>query len=289
MLRRWRKPAKALAAILLLAAGVSLGGCGKTSEPPATSPGSGQGAVIGAVRLPIPPAETLPHPPPPPFPEAPAPDRDHEAPPEMSAPACASDDLAPFPWPSPPQPSVSALVPRRLLFGGDDSARSLAAVGARLDGAIAAAGYLQPKYLGAGCDGFAIVLDLEHIEADGTRMSGTAGFAPPGQDEPFSLASYITRLFYAPPGHYRQIVLVVSNERLAGTTPPPSEAELRAIARDGASVLPAAFATVPFSLRHEVTALIYEFEKGPRDGDARVIPPDGRLGATVHLKKAQLY
>lgn len=292
MLRSWRKSLTALAAVLLLAAGTYLGGCGKMAEPPDTSPGRGQGEAVGA-RPPAPPAEALPHPPPPPppppLPEAPAPDPAQATPPEMSAPACASDDLAPFPWPSPPQPSVSALVPRRLLFGGDDSARSLAAVGARLDGAIAAAGYLQPKYLGAGCDGFAIMLDLEHIEADGTRMSGTAGFAPPGQDEPFKLASYIRRLFYAPPGHYRQIVLVVSDQRLAGTTPPPSEAELRSIARDGASVLPAAFAAVPFSPRHEVTALIYEFEKGPLDGDARVIPPDGRLGATVHLKKAQIY
>jgi hypothetical protein len=180
-------------------------------------------------------------------------------------------------------------VPPRLLFGNDNSPRSLAAVGARLDGAIAAAGYLQPKYLGAGCNGFAIVLDLEHIEDDGQRMPGTAGLAPPSQEEGFSLAGYVKRLFFAPPGHYRQIVLVVSDVRMAQTTAPPTEAELRAIARDGASALPAAFGAVPYTARHEVVALIYEFEKGPRDGDARVIPPQGRLGATVHLKQARIY
>jgi len=202
---------------------------------------------------------------------------------------CPGAELAPFPWPHPPQPSVTALVPPRLLFGDDRSPRSLAAVGARLDGAIAAAGYLQPKYLGAGCAGFAIVLDLEHIEADGRRKPGTTGFAPPSQDEGFSLAGYLKRLFYAPPGHYRQIVLVVSDARMAQTTAPPAEAELRAIARDGASSLPPVFALVPYTARVEVVALIYEFEKGPRDGDARVIPPEGRLGATVHLRQARIY
>lgn len=197
--------------------------------------------------------------------------------------------MAPFPWPNPPQPSVSTLIPPYLLFGNDTRARTLSDVAARLDGSIAGAGYLQPRYLGAGCDGFAIVLDLERITADGARQPGTAGFAPPGQEEGFSLTSYIKRLFYAPPGHYRQIVFVVSDQRMAQVTAPPTEAQLRAIARDGTSSLPSAFAAVSYTARHDVAALIYEFEKGPRDGDAKVVPPNGRLGATVHLKKARLY
>ncbi len=57
-----------------------------------------------------------------------------------------------------------------------------------------------------------IVLDLEHIEADGKRMRGTQGFAPPSQEAAFNLAEYVKRLFYAPPGHYRQIVFVVSDQ-----------------------------------------------------------------------------
>ena len=133
------------------------------------------------------------------------------------------------------------------------------------------------------------MLDLEHIAADGTRSAGAAGFAPPGQDEGFSLAGYIRRLFYAPPGHYRQIVFVVSDQRMRQTTAPPTEAQLRAITRDGTSALPGGFGAVPYTPRHVVLALIYEFEKGARDGDAAVVPPQGRLGAEVHLKKAQLF
>ena len=120
-------------------------------------------------------------------------------------------------------------------------------------------------------------------------LRGAAGFAPPEQAEGFSLAGYVRRLFYAPPGHYRQIVFVVSDQRLGPTTAPPTEAELRAITRDGMSALPARYASLPYTPRHVVLALIYEFDKGPRDGDARVIPPQGRLGAAVHLRKAQLF
>ena len=206
-----------------------------------------------------------------------------------SAATCPASEMAPFPWPDVPQPSVTALVPPYLLFKDDSGPVSLAAVGARLAGAIARADYRQPKYLGAGCRGFAIVLDLEHIEADGRRKDGPEGFAPPSQEAEFRLAQYVKRLFFASPGHYRQIVLVVSEQRPTHGTAPPTEAQLRAIARDGASALPQAFADIVYTPRHVVLALIYEFEKGPRDGDAKVNPPEGRLGATVHLMKARLF
>ena len=203
---------------------------------------------------------------------------------------CAAAGLTSFPWPDAPQPSVTATIAPYLLSGAANSRpATLQAVAARLEGAIARAGYLQPKYLGAGCNGFAVMLDLEHIEADGSRARGAAGFAPPGQDEGFSLAAYVRRLFYAPPGHYRQIVFVVSSQRIGRIAAPPTEAELRAIAADGLSALPGRYAALPYTPQHVVLALVYEFDKGPRDGDARVIPPQGRLGAAVHLRKAQLF
>ena len=208
---------------------------------------------------------------------------------------CPSAELAPFPWPNPPLPSVTALVPRHLLFEGYRQnstmvgVTTLAEVAARLEGAIARAGYREPKYLGAGCKGFAIVLDLEHIEADGRRKGGTSGFAPPSQETAFNLTDFVKRLFYAPPGYYRQIVFVVSEERIANATPPPTEEQLRAIARDGVSALPSQFESLYLLPNHVILALIYEFRKGPRDGDVSVIPPKGRLGGTVHLMKAQLF
>jgi len=72
------------------------------------------------------------------------------------------------------------------------------------------------------------------------------------------------------------------------TTSRPTEAKLREIARRGLALLPASFASQPYYTEHAIQALIYEFEKGGRDGDARLIPPEGRLGAVFHLKKANL-
>ena len=162
-------------------------------------------------------------------------------------------------------------------------------VARRLEGSIATAGYLEPKYLGAGCNGFAIILDLEQIEADGARRPGTAGFAPSTAGPGFTLSSYLKRLFYAPPGYYRQIVLVVSDHGVAVTTPAPTPGELRAIAKDGSGSLPPEYGEQPLSWKYKVLALVYEFQKGPADGDARQIPPTGRLRAPQHLKQAGLY
>jgi hypothetical protein len=162
-------------------------------------------------------------------------------------------------------------------------------VARRLEGSIAAAGYLEPKYLGAGCNGFAIMLDLEQIQPNGARKPGAAGFAPSTAEPGFTLASYLERLFYAPPGYYRQIVFVVSDQGIAATTPAPTPGQLRAIGKDGSAVLPPAYGALPFNWKYKVVALVYEFQKGPTDGDARQIPPTGRLSAPQHLKMAKLY
>ena len=103
-------------------------------------------------------------------------------------------------------------------------------------------------------------------------------FGPPPR---FTLAGYIRRLFYAPPGYYRQIVFVVSDIGIAATTPAPTPGELRAIAKDGSAALPPGYGSVPFSWKYKVVALVYEFQKGPADGDAKQIPPTGRLRVAV--------
>jgi len=206
-----------------------------------------------------------------------------------SSASCWSRGLPAFPWPNPPAPSDSALIPPYLLWPPGSEGKTLLDVARRLEGSIAAAGYLEPKYLGAGCAGFAIMLDLEQIDADGARKPGAAGFASSTAEPGFTLSSYVKRLFYAPPGYYRQIVFVVSDQGIADTTPVPTPGELRAIAKDGSASLPPAYEALQFDWKYKVVALVYEFEKGPADGDARQIPPTGRLRAPQHLKKAHLY
>lgn len=279
-----------LQALRLLVAVGALVGCGESAKAPTTTGGEPPPAMA-----PAPPPATTPVPVPAPVPlpapvtAAPPPPPVFPGRPGTTASPCAAHDLAVFPWPNPPTPSDTALIPPYLLWPASSEGKTLMDVARRLEGSIAAAGYLETKYLGAGCNGFAIMLDLEQIEADGARKPGAAGFAPSTAEPGFTLSSYFKRLFYAPPGYYRQIVLVVSDEGIAATTPAPTPGELRAIAKDGSAALPPGYAALPFEWKYKVVALVYEFQKGPADGDARQIPPTGRLRAPQHLKKAHLY
>jgi hypothetical protein len=203
---------------------------------------------------------------------------------------CPTDELAKFPWPEPPQPTATDTISLALLFGSDYvESESMSDVAARLKRAVQSAGYRNPKFLGVGCDGFAMVLDLEHIQADGTRVAGNDGWALPSQETEFTLSSFIKRLFYAPPGRYRQIVFVLSKQPMLEATPAPSGAELSAITSNAGRPLSSKFESVLFTETHFVRVLVYEFEKRLDSTEAKIAPPPGRLGALVHLKLARLF
>jgi len=203
---------------------------------------------------------------------------------------CPTDKMAKFPWPDPPQPTATDTISRASLLGTDHGkGQSMTDVAARLEAAVLNAGYVNPKVLGVGCDGFAMVLDLEHIQPDGTRMAGAKGWAPPSQDEKEpGPVSAIKRLFYSAPGRYRQIVFVVSDQPMAQVTAVPTAAELRTITRDAGHPLPDRFDAVPLTETHVVRVLVYEFDKPSAAKEAQVTPPPGRLGVLVHLKRARL-
>ncbi len=202
---------------------------------------------------------------------------------------CPSEALPPFPDPV-PRPSVVATVPRGLLFGSDRGPKSLGDVGRRLEAILVKAEFRQLSYLGYKCFGFAVIADLERIEPDGTPFAGERRFGSSEKVTQFSIADYVARLFYAPPGYYRQIVFLVTPEqKIEDTGTLPTEGELEAVLNEGLSALPAAYDDSEFTRRHRVLALIYEFEKAAGDTQARMIDPNGRLEATVHLGKANIY
>ncbi|MEM7766345.1 MAG: hypothetical protein AAF253_02530 [Pseudomonadota bacterium] len=202
--------------------------------------------------------------------------------PPFEADCFADGTLSDFPWP-PPQYSAGQTVPRALLFGDIDPAgASLEDVAMRLERGLDAAGYAQRAFYGIGCDGFAVVTRLEQIDAAGTPVEGAERFEPTDASGPFSLTSYVAQLFYAPPGFYRQITFVVTPRRIEGDGSRTSEAELDALLDAGASTLPNTFGESPFTPRHDVTALIYEFRAdGNRDAEA-IIP--ARLQGDTHLE-----
>lgn len=218
-------------------------------------------------------AGTSPLPPPPP---SPAP---HRAPPKAARP---SSGLPSFPWP-PPQPSARELIPRGQLLGAATQV-SQGEVARRIEAALRQAGYTEYSYYAAP-GGFALVARLERMRADGTPEPGEFRFLAPNVDAPFSLSTYISQLFFAPEGFYRQIVFVATDQAFVASAPAPTAQEAERLLQGGGNILPEAYNRRAFTPGHNVTALIYEFKKNPADRDVETLRP-GRLAGAQHLAKA---
>lgn len=192
----------------------------------------------------------------------------------------AQFQLPDFPWP-PPTPSARFELSRRLLARADEQY----AVADVLTRALSRAGYSEYSFYRAP-GGFALVARLERMREDGTAAPGDLRFLEPGAEEPFSLATYLSRLFFAPAGFYRQIVFVVTDQPFTtSATEQLTPEEAKRLLRGGANRLPEVFRTRPFNPSHAVTALIYEFRKGPDDRDVTTLDP-GRLQGRTHLERA---
>ena len=194
--------------------------------------------------------------------------------------------LPDFPWP-PPAPSAQTVLPDSVFRAGGRPTPSLASVGATLVGALERARYSEYSYYRAP-NGFALVARLERIDADGTPMPEAFRFLLPSSPEPFSVAAYIKRLFFAPTGLYRQIVFTVTDQPFSATGTPLNAAAAARLLSQGVNTLPREFDTQPFTDGHRVTALIYEFRKGTGQGDVSTLTPS-RLGARAHLDKSGIY
>ena len=203
--------------------------------------------------------------------------------------ACFVDGMNDFSWP-PPEPSTKVTIPRALFLAGVDTEdQTIGAVGARLEAALVEAGYVEFGYQAIDCSGFAMVTRLERIDENGRPLEGAERFAPPEARSSWSLGSYLQRLFYAPPGYYRQIVFAATDQPYErdNLAPAPTREELDEMMADAdTEQLPDAMVERPFSSAHRLHALIYEFEKGQADEDVRQIT---RLGGAAHMQAAGIY
>lgn len=186
-------------------------------------------------------------------------------------------------WP-PEVPSSRASLDRFIARRGG---MSLYDAGQRLIGAFEDAGYLEHSFYSAP-GGFVLVTRIEKIGENGAALDGAERYRLPNQRSEPSMTDYIRGLFLeAPPGFYRYIAIVVSNEpyRTSDKTMADSEAIKRL--RAGSSDLDRSYRTIPFSADYKVDALIYEFRKDAQGGKARMIDP-GRLPPQTHLARTRL-
>lgn len=190
-----------------------------------------------------------------------------------------------FPWP-PPRPSEQLRLPRGRVLAAIGGNPSLYDVGQHLTAALDRTGYSEHSFYRAP-KGFALISRLERIENDGRPAPGTFRYMPPGQ-EPFSLTNYLSGLFVAPVGYYRLIVFVATDAPIVATGDRIDQREANDLLREGADRLPPDFRRMPFGPDHEITALIYEFQKTGQASRLQLLD-QGRLGARVHLDQSGLY
>lgn len=181
--------------------------------------------------------------------------------------------LPPFPWPPPRYAS-------RAKFGLDlDMAllgrpgETLGDVHRRLRHALEETDPNFEVGLFQAPGGFVMLTKLEQIDSDGKPAAERwLSYRKP----PSSLSEYLVALFLSPPGYYRTIAFVFTNESDFGSSDQPLPAF-----NTGATDLPDDIAKIPLSSR-QAFVLVYAFQR--RDyGKPR---PYMALSASVHLARS---
>ncbi|MEM7683363.1 MAG: hypothetical protein AAF293_00960 [Pseudomonadota bacterium] len=188
-----------------------------------------------------------------------------------------------FPWP-PPQASTVVRLPLSR-FESFLEERTHGEVADLLERVLDDGEYFDRSYwLAPG--GFALVTRLERITEEGTSVEPRKRWPTGNLRERFDLSSYLKALFYTDPGYFRVIVFLFSTEFERTTDEEPTPAEAFYWLRRGMVMLPPEVAEQKITRRHELTALIYEFERVP--GSNAVVLAPGRLSGRTHLAQARL-
>ncbi len=181
-----------------------------------------------------------------------------------------------------PRPSVQMRLPREIF--GDTNA--LSDVSKKLENALDKASYWEFSFYEV-TNGFALVTRLERINPDGTHVPEGQRFELPSHKVELALADYIKSLFFAPSGHYRFIVFVVTDQAFSASGDPLDEQGAVGLLHGGASALTTEIRKKDFSAQHNVHALVYEFQKKSKQETAEFVQP-GRISPNLHLTNAGL-
>jgi hypothetical protein len=160
-------------------------------------------------------------------------------------------------------------------------------VSAHLESALSASGYLERSYFSVP-GGIAVVTRLERIHANGSPYSDPNRWVSgENYENPLSISEYLRRLFAADEGFYRVVVFIISSEAFSANDRSISPNEAKRWIPQGLNVLPSELAQEPISLRHNCTALIYEFRKAHGKDPQPVVPSS--LSGERHLAASGLY
>ncbi|MCP4395742.1 MAG: hypothetical protein GY801_00315 [bacterium] len=201
-----------------------------------------------------------------------------ENPPEINAAVWLHNLL---PWP-PPDASTRAVI-RPEFFEDFQEGRFLGDIDGILIEALVKAGYHGSSYLGVP-NGFAIVTRLEQTDRHGVPLGDEARWSAKIQPiKSFSIVNFLRALLTSPPGYFRVITLVISDEPFSSSGIRMQLDTLEHWSRMGLNFPPPEIRELSYTEDYRVTALVYEFEKKTEHDQPEVHIP-GELSVAKHLE-----
>ena len=170
------------------------------------------------------------------------------------------------------------------LFG---AVQHLGDFAAKLVEALDAHGY-EHRFLAIPGSGFALVSQLERVDANGKSVPPPERFALGAVMANRSFASVLQAIFFAPEGSYRVIAFVVTDQDFGNSERRMTSGEAAELMRIGHNVLPPRLARQDVTPDTHCTALIYEFKGSGFDRLAELRLP-GLWQARAHLERSGLW
>jgi len=191
-----------------------------------------------------------------------------------------------FPWP-PPQPFLYEMRARQAF---SKNITTLGRISELLTSKLVHASYSDFRFFSIHSDGFALVTEMERIDAQQRPIAGPGRWADSGglalDASSFSLTTYLHALVTRRTGNFRVFVIIVTPEDVVPDPDKQLQPEtVQEWQRRGSLTLPDFLGCLPFSDRHKVYVLVYEFRK--EEGDEPKPVKDGTV--SKHLNAAKIF
>jgi hypothetical protein len=193
-----------------------------------------------------------------------------------------------FPWP-PPQPFLYEIRPRQTF---SRNVTTLSDISELLKTKLAHSGYSDFRFFSIRRDGFALVTRMERIDAQQRSIAGPGRWEDAGglalYAGSFSIPAYLRALFTRRTGNFRVFVMIVTPENVVPDPDKQLQPEtVQDWQRRGSLTLPDFLGRLPFSDRHKVYVLVYEFRK--EEGQEPKPVKDGTVIEHLNAAGIQLW
>jgi hypothetical protein len=194
-----------------------------------------------------------------------------------------------FPWPPPRFTTRDPKLPDGLII--KNQPETLDTVFSRIKDALRHARISQWSLYTVGTDGFLVVCRMETIDDKGGAWPGSQRWSiDPVTPDIWSPAMYLRALFFAPPGRYRVIVLVVTSQLYTSTDVEVDSKTMDMYLNRGFTDLPVDFKTQMLAPNTRCEALIYEFLKRKMSDEPKLLGlGQSKVDAHSHLSGAMLW